>query len=196
MFVLCSATSRRNALLLHGNVGDSDILSQGIAAVVLADASDHNGAHRVHHEWCSGQTKWHVCALIRPPYTCAQCNRYMWCTHCGGCAFCLTTTGCSARGGVTRDTDRWVHHPADREPTTPPIIAHGNGSKRTPMVRTPAQPKKPHKVRSRADTSVPPTTCTTCSGRRKKRRPPKDGGYLSEGDSTHEERYTKNDPTP
>ena len=43
--------------------------------------------------WRSGQKKWHVCALIPPPYTCAECNgkRYLWCTQCGGCTFGLTT---------------------------------------------------------------------------------------------------------
>ena len=32
-----------------------------------------------------------MCALIRPPVICAQCNckRYLWCIHNGGCAFCL-----------------------------------------------------------------------------------------------------------
>ena len=64
------------------------------------------------------------------------------------------------------------------------------------VVRTPARPKKHCKVRSRADTSVPTTTRTTRSRHLKKPPPPKDGGYLSEGDSTCEERYTKTNPTP
>ena len=64
------------------------------------------------------------------------------------------------------------------------------------MVQTPPRPKKQRKVRSRADTSMPPTTRTTRSGRRNKPPPPTDGGYLFEGDSTLEKTYTKNDPTP
>ena len=149
----------------------------------------------MYHEWRSGQKKWLVCALIRPPYTCSQCNskRYLWCTHCGGCAFCLTTTDCPARGGVTRDTD---HLSADQEPTIPPIVAHDNGSDTAAVVQTPPRPKKQRKVRSRADTSMPTTTRTTHCGRRNKPPPPKDVGYLSEGDSTLEKRYTKNGPTP
>ena len=43
---------------------------------------------------------------------------------------------------------------------------------------------------------MPTTTRTTRSGRLKKRCPPKDGEYLSKGDSTPKERYTKNDPMP
>ena len=114
----------------------------------------------------------------------------------GSLAFCLTTTDCPARGGVTRDTDRWVHLSADQEPTTPPNVAHGNSSNTIVVVQTPPRPKKQRKVCSRADIFVPTTTRTTRSGCRNKPPPPKDGGYLSERDSTPEERYTKNDPTP
>ena len=107
----------------------------------------------------------------------------------GGCAFC------PARGGVTRNTDRWVHHHADRGPTTPPIVGHGNGRNTAPVVQTSARPKKQCKVRSRADTSVPTTTRISVLG---VARSPllQRMVYLSEGDSTTEERYTKNDPTP
>ena len=174
-----------------------DIAIPGMCAVPT-EGHNHSGAQDVYHEWRSGQRKWHVCALIRPPYTCAQCNckRYLWCIHCGGCAFCLTTTGCPARGGITRDTNRWVHHRAHQEPTMPPIVAHGNGSNTAPVVRTPIRPKKQRKVHSRADTSMPTTTRTTRSGRPNKPPPPTDGGYLFEGDSTPKKRHTKNDPTP
>ena len=136
--------------------------------------------------------------MIRPPYSCAQCNckRYLWCTHYGGCTFCLTTTDCPARGGVTRGRDRWVHLLADQEPTTPPIVAHDNGSNKAAVVQTPPRPKKQRKVRSWADTSMPTTTRTMRCGCRNKHPPPTDGGYLSEGDSAPEKRYTKNDPTP
>ena len=104
----------------------------------------------------------------------------------GGCAFCLTTTYCPARGGVTRETDWWVHFRADEEPTIPPVVAHDNGSKTAAVALTPPRPKKECKVRSRADTSMPTTTRTTRSERRNKPPPPKDGGYLSQGDSTPE----------
>ena len=57
-------------------------------------------------------------------------------------------------------------------------------------------PQKAAQGRTKADTSVPTTNGTTRSGRLKKPPPPKDGVYLSEGDSTLEERYTRNDPTP
>ena len=68
-------------LVLHGNDSDSDIVSQGIATAVPTDGHDHSGSHDLYHEWRSGQKKLHVCALIRPPYTYAQCNckRYLWC---------------------------------------------------------------------------------------------------------------------
>ena len=78
----------------------------------------------------------------------------------------------------------------------PPIVAHGNGGNTVPVVRTPTQPKKQRTVRSRVDTSLPTTARNTRSWRREKDPPPKDGGYPSEGDSTHEERYTKNETTP
>ena len=140
---------------------------------------------------------WHVCAVIRPPSTCAQCNhkRYLWCTHCGGCAFCLTTTDCPARGRVAGDTNGWVHLPADQEPTRPLIVDHDNGSNTAPVVRTPPWPEKQRKVCSRVGTFMPTTTRTTRYGRRNKPPPLTDGGYLSDGDSTREKRYTTNNPT-
>ena len=130
-----------------------------------------------------GGGKWHICALIRPPYTCAQCTRkrYFWCTHSARCASCLGSNYCSAKGGVTRDTDLWVHYPTDGEPSMPPNDAHGNGSNTALVVGTPTRPKKPCKVRTMADTSVPTTTCTTHSGGLKQPPTPKDGGYLFEG---------------
>ena len=131
-----TAKGQGSALLLLGNDSDSDILSQGTATALPTEGHDHSGAKDVYHEWHSGQKRWHVCALIRPPYTCAQCKckQYLWCTHYGGCAFCLTTTDCPTRGGVTCDTDRWVHLPADWEPTMPPIVAHDNGNNTTAVV--------------------------------------------------------------
>ena len=132
--------------------------------------------------------KKHGMFVIRPPYTCASCNckRYLWCTHCSGCACLFGYYRLPARGGLTRDTHLWVHHPADQEPTTPPTVAHDNDSNTAPVVRTPARPKKQCKVRFQAHTSVPTTTQTTRSGHLKKPPPPKDGGYLSEGDATPE----------
>ena len=106
----------------------------------------------------------------------------------GGALVCLTTSDRPARRGVLCDTHHWVHLPAHHEPSTPPIVAPNNGSHTAPVVRTPPQPEKQGKVRSRAHTSMPTTTRTTLFGRRNKPPSPTDGGYLSEGDSTLENR--------
>ena len=82
---------------------------------------------------------------------------------------------------VTRNTNMWVHHPADGEPTSTPIVAHDDGSNTAVMVQTPAHPKKQRKVRSRAGTFVPTTTRTTRSGCLKKPPPSKDGGIFPKG---------------
>ena len=111
-------------------------------------------------------------------------------------AFCLATTDCLARGVGTCHTDLWVHHLADGDPTMSPTVAHDNGSNTTPVGRIPTRTKKQCKVRSRAHTFVPTTICTTRYERIKKAPPPTDGWYPFEGDSTREEQYTKNDPTP
>ena len=82
--------NRGTALVLHGNDNNSDIVSQDIVVAGLAEPQDHIGAQDLYHKWRSGQKTWHVCALIRPPYTYAQCNckRYLWCTHIvGGALF-------------------------------------------------------------------------------------------------------------
>ena len=122
-------------------------------------------------QWHSGQTKKPVRALIRPPYTCAPCNckRYLWCTHCGGCAFCLGAADCPTRGGVIRGMDLWIHHLSNGEPTMPPNVAHDNATIVAPVVRTPARPKKVH---TRAKTCVPTTTTRTTRSTRRKEPPP------------------------
>ena len=187
-----------SALVLHGNYNDSNILSQGIASAAPTEGHDHSGAQDVYHEWHNGQKKGHVCALIRPPYTCAQCNyeRFFWCTHCGGCAFCLTTTDYPARGGVARDTDRWVHLFAHQGAYYAPHCGAWQWQQHSDGGANPFPGQKQRKVCSWADTSMPTTTSTTRSGRLNRPPPPTDGGYLSRGDSTLEKRCTKNDTTP
>ena len=102
----------------------------------------------------------------------------------------------SCESGVICDIDLWVHHPTDREPTMPPVVAHDNGCNMASAVPTPPCPKRLRKDHTRTNTSMPTTTDTTCSRRVEEHPPPKDGGYLSNGDSTPKERFTRHDPTP
>ena len=54
---------------------------------------------------------WHQLNLFRPPWTCGQCERkvYLWCMHCEGCGFCLTTVECPMRGRIPPDEDAWLY---------------------------------------------------------------------------------------
>ena len=109
------------ALVLHGNDSDSDILSPDIVAAVLAESKDHIGPKTLYHEWCSGQKTWHVCALVRPPFTCVQsnCKPYLWCTHCGG----------GTESAVAHYWADWLHSPCvwvvpnASERGTPSVVA-------------------------------------------------------------------------
>ena len=62
-----------NALCLHGIDSDSNILSQHIVTGVSCEPQNRTGLD-LYHKWCRGPKKWHVRALVRRPYTCAQCN--------------------------------------------------------------------------------------------------------------------------
>ena len=34
---------------------------------------------------------------------------YLWCMHCEGCGFCLTTVKCPMRGRIPPDEDAWLY---------------------------------------------------------------------------------------
>ena len=54
---------------------------------------------------------WHQFNLFRPRWTCGQSERkvYLWCMHCEGCGFCLTTVECPIQGRILVDEDAWLY---------------------------------------------------------------------------------------
>ena len=54
---------------------------------------------------------WHQLNPLCPPWTCGECERkvYLWCMHCEGYGFCLTTAECPMRGRIPPNEDVWLY---------------------------------------------------------------------------------------
>ena len=65
----------------------------------------HKGNFTLHGKIC------HQLTFFRPPWTCGQCEQkvYLWCMHCKGYGFCLTTAECPMRGRIPVVEIGWLY---------------------------------------------------------------------------------------